>query len=82
MACICYHMSTGRSSHPIAWKTVGSYTGNEAGFHAALKHEAGLIDSAYATRIWRTRDDDCRSVWVVQQCRPWKCCLPPEYPER
>jgi len=74
MACICYKTSSGKASHPITWETLGRYPRTEAGFHAALKHEAQLIDSAFASRIIKSRDDDCRKVWIVQQCRPWKCC--------
>jgi hypothetical protein len=76
MACICYRMSDGRASHTITWETLAAYPGNESGYHEALKHEALLIDSAYAARVVRVRDDDCRRVWAVQQCRPWKCCRP------
>jgi hypothetical protein len=78
MACICYKMSTGKQSHPITWVTLGIYPHNEAGFHAALKHEAQLIDSQFATRITRTRDNDCRKIWAVQQCSPWNCCKKPD----
>jgi hypothetical protein len=74
MACICYKMSTGQQSHPITWVTLGAYSHTEAGFHEALKHEAQLIDSAFATRIIRMRDDDCKMIWAVQRCIPWKCC--------
>ncbi|WP_321508273.1 hypothetical protein [uncultured Methanoregula sp.] len=76
MACICYKISSGKASHLIQWETVATFTGTEAGFQAALKQEATLIDSPYAHRIIRTRDDDCRKVWRVQKCLPWKCCLP------
>jgi hypothetical protein len=76
MACICYKMSTGRQAHPISWVTLGIYPRTEAGLCEALKHEAHLIDSAFATRIIKTRDNDCRKVWVVQRCSPWKCCEP------
>lgn len=76
MACICYKISSGRQSHPITWVTQGTYPRTEAGLHDALRHEAQLIDSAFATRIIKSRNDDCRKVWVVQQCRPWKCCEP------
>ncbi|MCK9580664.1 MAG: hypothetical protein M0Q92_09470 [Methanoregula sp.] len=68
-------MSTGQQSHPITWITRGSYPRTEAGFHEALILEAQLLDSALATRIIKARDDDCRKIWVVQQCNPWKCCL-------
>jgi hypothetical protein len=74
MACICYKVSSGKASHPITWETRGIYPRTEAGFHAALKLEAQLIDSAFASRIIKSRDDDCRRVWTVQQCRHWKCC--------
>jgi len=74
MVCICYRMSSGRQSHLITWVTLASYPATEAGFHAALRHEATLIDSDYAIRIVKARDDDCRKVWMVQKCRPWKCC--------
>ncbi len=76
MVCICYKMSTGRQSHSITWNTLGVYPRTEAGFHEALLHEAALINSAYAVRIVKSRDDDCRKVWLVQQCRPWKHCEP------
>lgn len=76
MACICYKMSSGRQSHSIEWITLVSFPRTEAGFHAALMHEADLIRSAYATRIIKGRDDDSRKVWMVQQCKPWKCCDP------
>lgn len=75
MPCICYKMSTGKQSHSIAWVTLGTYPCTEAGFHEALRHEARLIDSSFALRIVRTRDDDCRKVWAVQQCKPWSCCM-------
>nr|WP_319375636.1 hypothetical protein [uncultured Methanoregula sp.] len=76
MACICYRTSSGKASHPIAWTTVAVFPGTEAGFHAALREESHLLDSPYAHRIIRSRDDDCRRVWIVQQCSPWKCCIP------
>lgn len=75
MACICYKTSSGKASHPIEWRTVASFPRNEAGFHAALRQESLLLDSPLAHRIINARDDDCRSVWMIQQCRPWKCCL-------
>jgi hypothetical protein len=78
MACICYKMSSGKQSHPITWITLGTYPRTEKGFCEALKHEAGLIDSAFAARIIKTRDNDCRKIWAVQQCSPWKCCFPEE----
>jgi hypothetical protein len=76
MPCICYKISSGRQSHPILWITLGTYPRTESGFHEALRHEARLMDSAYATRIIKCRDDDCRKVWIVQRCSPWKCCEP------
>jgi hypothetical protein len=76
MVCICYRTSSGKASHPIEWETLGQYPRNEAGFHAAIRHEAQLMESSFATRIVKSRDDDCRRVWTVQQCRPWKCCVP------
>jgi hypothetical protein len=76
MACICYKMSTGHQSHRIRWVTQGIYPRTEAGFHDALRHEARLLDSSFAARIIKARDDDCRKVWLVQQCNPRKCCLP------
>ena len=86
LACICYKMSSGREAHPITWQTVGMYPCTEAGFHEAIRLESRLIDSDRATRIIRGRDNDCRRVWMVQQCKPWKCCTPenadtdPSYP--
>lgn len=74
MACICYKMSTGHQSHPITWVTVGTYPRTEAGFYQALRHEGRILESDYATRIIKTRDNDCRRVWLVQQCSPWRCC--------
>jgi hypothetical protein len=74
MACICYKISSGKAAHSILWKTLESFPRTEAGFHAALKLESQLIDSAFASRIIKSRDDDCRKVWLVQRCRPWKCC--------
>jgi hypothetical protein len=76
MTCICYTMSNGRQSHRIAWVTRGVYPRTEAGFYSALRHEAGMLDSGFAIRIIKGRDDDSRKVWLVQQCNPWKCCLP------
>ena len=76
MACICYKMSSGHQSHPISWITLGVYPRTERGFHDAIRHEARLIETDLATRIIKARDDDCRRVWLVQQCNPWKCCLP------
>jgi|WetSurMetagenome_2_1015567.scaffolds.fasta_scaffold111148_2 hypothetical protein len=74
MACICYKTSSGKESHPICWETRGMYPRTEAGFVAAIRHEAQLLNSSFASRIVKGRDDDCRKVWKVQQCRPWKCC--------
>ncbi len=76
MACICYKMSTGKQSHPITWITLGAYPRTEAGLREALRHEAHLVDSTFATRVIKTRDEDSRKVWLVQQCSPWKCCEP------
>ncbi|MFA4859989.1 hypothetical protein [Methanoregula sp.] len=76
MACICYKTSSGKASHPIQWIAVASFPRTEPGFHAALKEESHLIDSPFAHRIIKARDDDCQRVWLVQQCHPWACCLP------
>ncbi|NMB79870.1 MAG: hypothetical protein GYA23_12340 [Methanomicrobiales archaeon] len=76
MACICYKMSSGKQSHPITWITLETYPHTEAGYHAALKHQVRLLDSEYAIRITSMRDEDSRKVWAVQQCSPWKCCIP------
>nr|WP_320160915.1 hypothetical protein [uncultured Methanoregula sp.] len=75
MACICYKTSSGKSAHPIQWRTVAVFSRTEAGFQAALKEESQLLDSPYAHRILPSRDNDCRKVWMVQQCFPWKCCM-------
>ncbi|MFA4876509.1 MAG: hypothetical protein WC586_03775 [Methanoregula sp.] len=76
MACICYKTSSGKASHRIQWETVAVFPLTEMGFRAALKEESLLLDTPFAHRIIRTRDEDCRKVWVVQKCLPWKCCLP------
>jgi len=76
MACICYKTSSGKASHPIQWVTVATFPRTELGFQAALKVESHLIDSPFAHRIIKARDDDCQKVWIVQQCHPWECCKP------
>lgn len=76
MSCICYKTSSGEASHAIEWVTVAAFPRTEVGFHAAIREESRLIDSPFAHRIIKARDDDCKRVWLVQQCHPWECCLP------